>query len=59
MTITTILTCAEGSQCEQLTSSASIHQAVEVFPGSAICVVHQFYNTFRLHLQKETTQDKI
>lgn len=59
MAIATILTCAGGSQCEQLTSSASIHQAVEVFPGSAICVVHQFYHTFRLHLQKETTQDKI
>lgn len=58
MAIATILTCAESSQCEQLTSSASIHQAVEVFPGSTICVVHQFYNTFGLHLQKETAQDK-
>lgn len=52
MFIATILTCAGGSPCEWLTSSASIHQAVEVFPGSIISVLLQFYATFRLHIQK-------
>lgn len=59
MVLATVLTCAGGSPWYWLTSSASIHQAVEVFPGSTKSVPPQFYSTFQLGLPKHTTQDKI